>query len=201
MPGAKIGYVRVSTVDQNSGRQLEGMELEKVFEDKVSGWSIDRPGWTACKDYLREGDTLYVHSIDRLARNLEDLQKTVRGLTEKGVTIRFVKENLVFEGKTEPLQVLLFQVLGAFAQFEREMIKERQREGIEKAKQEGKYRGRGSYKLTKEQMERIQVLLDAGVPKTRIAERLGVRVPVIYKVLAGDIDPRKVRSEGEMVSK
>ncbi|MDR3176586.1 MAG: recombinase family protein [Desulfovibrio sp.] len=150
--------------------------------------------WTASKEYLREGDTLFVHSIDRLARNLEDLQKTVRVLTEKGVTIRFVKEGLTFEGKGEPMQVMLFQILGAFAQFERELIKERQREGIERAKKEGKYRGR-SYKLTHEQMEEAQALLAQGVPKTKIADRLGVARPTIYTVLSEDINPDRVRHE------
>jgi DNA invertase Pin-like site-specific DNA recombinase len=109
---------------------------------QISGWAIDRPGWKECKGYLHEGDTLHVHSIDRLARNLEDLQRTVRELTERGITIKFVKEGLTFQGQADPFQVLMFQMVGAFAQFERSMIKERQREGIAKAKAEGKFRAR-----------------------------------------------------------
>jgi DNA invertase Pin-like site-specific DNA recombinase len=183
MAGQKIGYVRVSTADQNTGRQLDGVELDKVFEDKVSGWSIDRPGWAECKRYLREGDTLYVHSIDRLARNLENLQQTVREMTEKGVTICFIKEGLDFKAKMDPMQVLLFQVVGAFAQFERELIRERQREGIARAKAEGKYRGRAP-KLTQEQQEEVREAAANGVPKSKLARKYGVTRPVIYDILS-----------------
>jgi DNA invertase Pin-like site-specific DNA recombinase len=182
MSGKMVGYVRVSSTDQNSGRQLEGIVLDKVFEDKVSGWSINRDGWKKCKDYLREGDTLYVHSIDRLARNLEDLQRTVRELTEKGVTVHFVKENLIFKGKNNPFQVLMFQMVGAFAQFERDLIKERQREGIEKAKKEGKHLGRPA-KLTAGQWEEIRTAVGQGVSKVTLAKKYGIRREYISTVL------------------
>lgn len=188
MSCAAIGYIRVSTTEQNSGCQLEEIRgnLDKVFEDKVSGWSIDRPAWNECKSYLREGDELHVHSIDRLARNLEDLQKTVRELTEKGVTLHFVKERLTFQGKDNPFQVLMFQMVGAFAQFERELIKERQREGIERAKKEGRYRG-SKPKLNQEQVAEAKALLAQGVPKSRIADRFGVTRPVIYAMFDKDM--------------
>jgi DNA invertase Pin-like site-specific DNA recombinase len=182
MAGSMVGYVRVSTTDQNCGRQLEGIVLDKVFEDKVSGWSINREGWKQCKEYLRDGDTLHVHSIDRLARNLEDLQRNVRELTEKGVTVRFVKENLTFKGKNNPFQVLMFQMVGAFAQFERELIKERQREGIEKAKKEGKHLGRPA-KLTPAQWEEIRTSAEQGVPKVKLAKQYGIRREYISTIL------------------
>ena len=182
MAGQTIGYIRVSTIDQNPGRQLDGMQLDKVFEDKISGGAINRPGWNQCKDFLREGDTLYVHSIDRLARNLEDLQRTIRELTEKGVTIRFVKENLVFQGKDDPFQMLMFQMVGAFAQFERALIKERQREGIERAKKEGRYTGRPR-KISDEQWEQIKVELAAGARKTDLAKKYGISREAIYNML------------------
>jgi DNA invertase Pin-like site-specific DNA recombinase len=182
MAGSSVGYVRVSTTEQNSGRQLEGIVLDKVFEDKVSGWSINRDGWKQCKDYLRESDTLYVHSIDRLARNLEDLQRSVRELTEKGVTVHFVKENLIFKGKNNPFQVLMFQMVGAFAQFERELIKERQREGIEKARKEGKHLGRPA-KLSAGQWEEIRLAAAQGVPKVKLAKQYGIRREYISTML------------------
>jgi DNA invertase Pin-like site-specific DNA recombinase len=182
MAGSKVGYVRVSSTDQNIGRQLAGIALDKVFEDKASGRSINRKGWLACKRYLREEDTLYVHSIDRLARNLEDLQRTVRELTEKGVTVHFVTENLIFKGKNNPFQVLMFQMVGAFAQFERALIKERQREGIEKAKKEGKHLGRPA-KLTAKQWEEIRTAVEQGVTKVELAKRYGIRREYISTML------------------
>jgi DNA invertase Pin-like site-specific DNA recombinase len=130
---------------------------------------------------------LHVHSIDRLARNLEDLQRTVRELTERGITIKFVKENLTFLGQANPFQVLMFQMVGAFAQFERSMIRERQREGIAKAKEAGKFRGRKP-KLNQEQVEKAKSLLAMGVPKAKIADQIGVSRTTIYSVLDGVVD-------------
>jgi DNA invertase Pin-like site-specific DNA recombinase len=195
MAGVNVGYIRVSTVEQNSGRQLECIEVDKMFEDKVSGWSLERPGWVECKAYLREGDTLYVHSIDRLARNLEDLQKTVRELTERGITLQFVKENLVFQGKDDPFQVLMFHMVGAFAQFERALIKERQREGIEQAKKQGRYRG-GKRKLNAQQRQEVVALVQSGVPKSKVAKQFGVTRPVVYALLSGG-DKRRESAKGE----
>jgi DNA invertase Pin-like site-specific DNA recombinase len=205
MNGARIGYIRVSTVEQNSGRQLEGLEMDRVFEDHASAaHAVHRPGWDACHKFLREGDTLYVHSIDRLARSLRDLHDIVRDLNERGVEVRFVKEQMVF-GKCEAsaFQILHFQILGAFAQFERALMLERQREGIARAKAEGKYLKRSGrpYKLTKEQMEQAKAMVEEGETKTKVAARLGVTRPVLYKILSGDLDPRRVRSSAEVVSK
>src|SRR5580658_4796172 len=94
--GKRVGYIRVSSVDQNTDRQLEGVELDKRFTDKASGKDTKRPQLQAALDYLREGDVLVVHSMDRLARNLDDLRKVVLGLTNKGVLVEFVKEHLTF---------------------------------------------------------------------------------------------------------
>lgn len=140
--GQTIGYVRVSTLDQNTDRQLEGLSLDKVFTDKASGKDTDRPQLQAALEYVREGDTLVCHSMDRLARNLDDLRRMVKELTGKGVAIRFVKESLTFTGDDSPMATLLLSVMGAFAEFERSLIKERQREGIAVAKAKGVYRGR-----------------------------------------------------------
>jgi DNA invertase Pin-like site-specific DNA recombinase len=184
MPGAKIGYIRVSTVEQNSGRQLEGLEMDKVFEDHASAAHIThRPGWEACNKYLREGDILYVHSIDRLARSLRDLHDIVKDLNERGVEVSFVKEQMVF-GKCEAsaFQTLHYQILGAFAQFERALMLERQREGIARAKAQGKYRG-SQPKLTEEQIKEAKALLEVGVPKTKVADKLGITRPTLYASL------------------
>lgn len=137
----RVGYVRVSTLDQNTERQLEGVKLDKVFTDKVSGKDTTRPQWQAALEYLREGDLLLVHSMDRLARSVDDLRIIVLDLTKKGVQVQFVKENLIFTGEDSPMSNLLLSSLGAVAEFERSMIRERQRVGIELAKKKVSTRG------------------------------------------------------------
>lgn len=139
---ANIGYIRVSTSDQNTERQLDGLQLDKTFTDKVSGATTDRPKLQDMLDYVREGDVVHVHSIDRLARSLVDLLALVQNLTAKEVHIQFHKENLLFTGETNPTQELMLSIMGSVAQFERAMIRERQREGIAKAKDKGVYKGR-----------------------------------------------------------
>jgi DNA invertase Pin-like site-specific DNA recombinase len=142
MLGQRIGYVRVSTLDQNPERQLEQVTLDRVFTDHASGKDIERPQLEALLSFVREGDTLVVHSMDRLARNLEDLRHLVRAVTRHGVRVEFVTENLTFTGEDSPMATLLLSVMGAFAEFERALIRERQREGIALAKRRGVYRGR-----------------------------------------------------------
>jgi DNA invertase Pin-like site-specific DNA recombinase len=137
----RVGYIRVSTVDQNTERQLDGEELDKVFTDKASGKDTKRPQLQAALDYLRGGDILVVHSMDMLARNLDDLRRIVLGLTSKGVLVEFVKERLTFTGEDSAMSQLLLSVMGAFAEFERSLIRERQREGIALAKKAGVYKG------------------------------------------------------------
>ena len=183
---ANVGYIRVSTTDQNTSRQLATEQLDRVFEDKVSGKDRNRPKLQECLEYVREGDVLHVHSIDRLARSLQDLQDIVNQLLEKGVVVKFHKENLKFEnhGTQDPLAKLLFQVLGSFAEFERNMIRERQREGIERAKAEGKYNhGKGGRKKT---IDRIAAknLKEQGVPLRKIADQLGCSLSSVQRCLA-----------------
>ena len=152
MTGQRVGYIRVSTLDQNTERQLDGVALDKCFEDKASGKDTKRPGLQQAREFLREGDELIVHSIDRLARSLADLEGIVGELTGKGVAVRFIKEGLTFTGAgDDPMAVLMRQMLGSVAQFERAMIRERQREGIALAKAAGKYKG-SKGKLTQEQV-------------------------------------------------
>ena len=119
--GQRVGYLRVSSLDQNEVRQLEGLALNKTFTDKASGKDVKRPQLEAMQSFVREGDTVFCHSKDRLARNLDDLRRIVLGLTERGVHIVFVKENLTFTGEDSPMSNLLLSVMGAFAQFEREL--------------------------------------------------------------------------------
>jgi DNA invertase Pin-like site-specific DNA recombinase len=142
MTGQTVGFIRVSTLDQNTVRQLEGETLDRVFTDKASGKDQNRPELDALIQYVRDGDTVLVHSMDRLARNLDDLRAIVRRITEKKAQVRFVHENLTFTGDDSPMATLMLSVMGAFAEFERSLIRERQREGIALAKARGVYKGR-----------------------------------------------------------
>lgn len=135
--GQKIGYIRVSSLDQNEQRQLDGVPVDKTFTDKASGKDTNRPKLQEAIEYVREGDTLIVHSMDRLARNLNDLRGMVEQLTTKGVIVQFIKENLTFKGDDDAMQNLMLNIMGAFAEFERNLIRERQREGIALAKERG----------------------------------------------------------------
>jgi DNA invertase Pin-like site-specific DNA recombinase len=181
--GQRVGYKRVSTVDQNTERQLDGVELDKVFTDKASGKNTDRPELVRALDYVREGDTLVVHSMDRLARNLEDLRRLVRELTGQGVRVEFIKENLTFAGDDSPMNTLLLSMLGAVAEFERSMILERQREGIALAKAAGKYRGRKAA-LTAEQADELRARLAAGESVTAVAKDFGISRQTVYNYAA-----------------
>lgn len=161
--GQRVAYRRVSTVEQDTARQLDGMEFDAEFEDKASGKDTKRPQLEAMLRHVRAGDCVYVHSIDRLARNTSDLLRLVEVVTgEKGADLHFVKEGLTFNGnKADPMQTLMATMLGAFAQFERAMIRERQREGIEIAKSEGRYKG-GKAKLSAEQAQTMLLRVAAG---------------------------------------
>ena len=168
MLGQKIGYVRVSSLDQNQVRQLDGIKLDKVFTDKVSGKDTNRPALHALLDFVREGDTVVVHSMDRLARNLDNLRYLVQLLTKKGIEVEFVKEHLIFTGKDSPMAQLMLSVMGAFAEFERALIKERQREGIAIAKQKGLYKGRKKV-LSQAQVDEIKQKISEGFKKSHLA--------------------------------
>nr|WP_255800886.1 recombinase family protein [Mycobacteroides abscessus] len=205
MTGQRVGYVRVSTIDQNIARQLDGLEvvidsgqievtlaqipetqldgvaLDRVFIDQASGKDTNRPQLEAALTYVREGDTLVVHSMDRLARNLEDLRRLVRELTGRGVKVEFVKESLTFTGEDSPMSTLLLSMLGAVAEFERSMIRERQREGIEIAKAKGVYKGRKPA-LTEEQTAVVLQRLEGGEHPADLAREFGVSRATVYNV-------------------
>lgn len=180
---ATVGYIRVSDVSQNEGRQLEGQTMDKTFTDKVSGKDTNRPALVQMLEYVREGDTLLVHSIDRLARNLVDLRNLVDQLIGKGVTVRFLKENLNFSSDTSnPMNNLMLSMMGAFAEFERAVIRERQREGIELAKAEGRMKGRPAA-LTPEQIEVIKDRAQKGESKVGLAKEFNVTRSTLYAAL------------------
>lgn len=179
---ASIGYIRVSTADQETGRQLDKVVLDKIFEEKISSSTPNRPILTECLNYLREGDIFYVHSIDRLARNLIELQGIVSSLVDKGVEVHFYTENLTFSKGSSPIQELMLQVLGAFAQFERTLIIERQREGINNAKRQGKYIGRPK-KLSDEDKRLIVQMHKDGCTPSLIAEKFDVCPSSVYKTI------------------
>ncbi|MBA1205412.1 recombinase family protein [Pseudomonas capeferrum] len=175
---AQVGYIRVSTVDQNTERQLEGVQLDRVFEDKCSGKDTKRPKLTEMLAYVRDGDTIHVHDISRMARNLEDLLAMVKQINAKNIAIQFHKENLRFTGESNPMQELMLSMLGAVYQFERSMMLERQREGIALAKAAGKYKG-GKPMIDKEAIVRE---LSSGTSIRKTAEKLGVSISTVQRV-------------------
>ncbi|WP_130423048.1 recombinase family protein [Edaphobacter modestus] len=178
----RVGYRRVSALDQNTERQLEGVEVDKMFTDRASGKDTVRPQLQAALDYIREGDLLLVHSMDRLARNLDDLRKIVIDLTRKGVHVQFVKESLTFTGEDSPMSTLLLSLLGAVAEFEQSMIRERQREGIALAKKAGVYKGRKP-SLTAMQVAEIRKRVAAGEKKAGLATEYRISRQTLYSAL------------------
>ncbi|WP_085674943.1 MULTISPECIES: recombinase family protein [unclassified Pseudomonas] len=185
---AQVGYIRVSSVDQNTDRQLDGITLDKVFTEKVSGATTDRPQLQAMLEYVREGDTIVVHSIDRLARSLADLLKLVEDLNKRGIHIRFNKEQLEFTGEDNPMQKLMLSMMGSFAEFERSMIRERQKEGIAKAKEKGVYKGRT--KTVDDAAIRAAIAGDGitkGLSFRGAAEHLGVSLSTVQRAMKASV--------------
>lgn len=184
MAGQRVGYTRVSSADQNSARQLDGIQLDRTFTDKLSGKNTQRPQLQAALAFLRAGDTLICHSMDRLARNLDDLRSIVLTLVKRGVSVQFVKEALTFTGEDSPMSNLLLSVMGAFAQFERELIKERQREGIAIAKAKGDvYKGRVP-SLTPEKAADLRKRVAAGEKKAGLAREFNISRASLYNYVA-----------------
>ena len=181
-----VGYIRVSSLDQNTERQLDGLKLDKVFTDKASGKDTKRPQLKAALKYLRDGDKLIVHSLDTLARNLVDLKNIVSELTVRDVTVEFVKERLVFTNEDNAMSNLLLSVISAFAEFECSLIRERQREGIALAKKAGVYKGRKP-SLTAIQVIEIRKRVAVGEKKARLATEFGVSRQTLYSAMANAI--------------
>lgn len=182
--GQTIGYARISSAGQNDSRQLDGVALDKTFTDVASGKNTDRPEFQKMLAHVRAGDHLKVHSMDRLSRSLADLEATVKGLTDRGVTVTFVTQGMTFTGVSSPMNTLMLQMLGAVAQFERALILERQKEGIAIAKAKGVYTGRKA-SLDAAQVAELKTLVAAGVAKTKIAAQLGVSRATVYSYIKG----------------
>lgn len=183
-----VGYIRVSTLDQNADRQhvaLNEAHVEKIYEDHISGANTDRAQFQAMMQFLREGDELVVLSLDRLARNLRDLLDTVETLGKRGVSVRFLKENLLFDARSnaDPTSKLMLSMVGAFAEFERSKIRSRQAEGIALAKARGAYMGRPR-SVTDEQISKLKAALAQEVPLTKAARKVGISRTTAYRYLA-----------------
>ena len=175
----RIGYIRVSSIDQNTVRQLDGVQLDKTFTDHASGRDTNRPQLQAALEWAREGDRLLVHSMDRLCRNLGDLRQTVESLTSRGVEVEFVKEGMVFTGDDTPMSKFMLNIMGAFAELERSMIRERQKEGVALAKKAGKYKGRAPA-IRGEKAAELAKLAAQGKGVAEIARTLSVSRQTVY---------------------
>lgn len=183
MSGKVIGYKRVSSVLQNTERQLDGIPVDKMFEDKLSGKDTNRPQLQAMLDFVREGDTVLVHSLDRLGRNIDDLRALVKDMVGRGVTVKFVKENLCFTSEeNNHFSELMLNMLAAFAQFERSLAKERQKEGVQIAKAKGAYKGR-KQEMTEERITELRSRVEAGEAKAVVAKSMGISRDTLYRYL------------------
>lgn len=179
-----VGYMRVSSVDQCLDRQLDGVELDRVYEEKISGKDRERPQLKECISFLREGDTLFVHSMDRLSRNLKDLLNIVSELVDKNVSVKFKTENLEFAGRDNPMGYLMLSVFGAVNQFEIANLKIRQMEGIAKAKERGQKFGRKSLKPSK--VIELNNRKEKGQSVIEIASAMNIGTSTVYKYLKKD---------------
>lgn len=177
MKGQPIGYIWVSSLEQNSSRQLDS-----TYEEKISTIDTNHSRFQKMLSFVCRDDIVRVHSMERLARNLDDFRDIVRKLTQKGVKVQFIKENLIFSGDDSAMAQLLLSVMGAFAEFERSLLKERQREGIELAKKRGVYKGRQKC-LSTHQIMTLQEALKVGITKARMARNLGVSRETVYRYL------------------
>ncbi len=181
-----FAYKRVSTGGQSTDRQLDdtGIVFEEEWEDKASGSTRDRPELKACLKHLRKNDTLHVHSIDRLCRNLLDLQNIVNDLVERGVVVRFHKEALTFSGDSNPMNKLTLQIMGSFAEFERSMIASRREEGVRVARAKGVKFGRPDKHSKKEAQKIAKECRQIGANKQEIAKKYAISRTTLYKIIS-----------------
>lgn len=183
--GQIVGYARVSTDDQNLARQVDQLKAAgafAVYTEKISGSTRNRPQLEEVLRYLRRGDQLIVTSMDRLARSLVDLHAIVDDLVSRGVSVKFLREGQVYSGQADPIAKLMLGVMGSVAEFERAIIRERQAEGIAKAKKRGVYKGRARA-LTDEQVDEARRRVAEGVAKAKVARDLGIGRTTLYEYL------------------
>ena len=183
--GQRLGYKRVSTIDQHTDRQLEGITLDRCFEDKATGRNTDRPGLQAAMEWARAGDTLVVWSMDRLGRSTRDMLRIIDDLTAKGVSIEFCKESLTFRGDDSPMNRLILTVLSAVYECELGHIRERQKEGVALARAKGVYKGRSpAIRANNGKLAELQNLISQNTPVATMARQLNVSRQTIYSQLA-----------------
>ena len=179
----KFLYARVSTAEQNLDRQLVGPPdgIDRVFEEKASGKNADRPQLAALMGVLRSGDVVYCHSLDRLARNARDLLNIVRDITDRGATIEFRKEHLTFAPlEDNAIGQLMLHILGAIAEFEWSLTRERQLQGIAVAKAKGRFKG-GKRKLAPDAVDELRALVESKtMPVAQIARKFGISRVSVY---------------------
>lgn len=185
MTGKKIGYTRVSTKIQNPERQLYDIELDITFTDHASGKDTHRPKLQEMLNYIRDEDIVYVHSMDRLGRNLDDLKNIIKTITDKEAKIKFIKEGLEFTGDQSPMSNLMLSLIGSIAEFEHSFIKERQKEGIALAKKKGVYK---RSKITDEQIQEIKNTFSKEtdlhkIDKKQLAKKYGIGRTTLYSYL------------------
>jgi DNA invertase Pin-like site-specific DNA recombinase len=191
--GQKVAYVRVSTLEQNVESQLQGISVDKTFVEKASAKNKERPILKEMLNYVREGDRIFVHRIDRLARNVKDLLAIVEAINTLEVSIHFISENLLFDGNQNPMSQLMLTLSATFSEFERNIARERQREGIINAKKKGLYKGRKPI-FSVEESKRIHYMIhELGMSKGKVAREYGVSVPTIYAYLRGKSKPLEVK--------
>jgi DNA invertase Pin-like site-specific DNA recombinase len=181
--GKRIGYKRVSTNEQNTDSQLAGVELDKVFVEIETGYSVkNRHELQNLKEYVRDDDVVFVECMDRLGRNGYDLDEIVEFFLKKGVQIHFVREGIVLGKKNDLMSKLAYDMMKSFIHFFSQLAKERQKRGIEQAKKDGKYKGRAS-KFTTEMESKIKELMKTRESKNKIAIDLGISRFTLYRYL------------------
>lgn len=191
MTGKKIGYARVSTPEQNAASQLASIQIDKLFVETASGKDMNRPILQEMLNYIRDEDVIFVERMDRLARNIDDLRGIVKLINEKKASIKFISEGLMFDGVDSPVSNLMLTVVGAFGEFERRIALERQLEGIELAKSQGKYKGRKP-SLSISEFEGLKHLIfDLGMSKAKAAREYGISPMTVYSYLRGRSQPHK----------
>lgn len=191
-PGQRFGYVRTSGGSHHTSGQLEGQTLDRIFEERVTGKTLDRPELEAMLSFVRAGDEVVIQSMDRLARNLDHLRQVVQRMTANGVRVTFINEEMSFTGEDSPIATLMLSLLGSLAEFERSRILERQREGIDLAKGRGVYKGRRP-SLNEEQVRMIRWRVSAGEKKAQLAREYCVSRETLYSYL-------RLNSDGSLPS-
>ena len=186
-----VGYARVSTIEQNIERQevaLKELGCERIYIDKITGTTLDRPEFSKMMDFVREGDTLIVSEYNRLSRSTLDLLTTIKNLENKGVVVKSIKEN--FDTST-PQGKFIVSIFASLAEFERELTRQRQAEGIERAKLAGKYKGRKPKEYDKKVLDEVLWgLANNTMTVTAASKKLGITRATVYNLLkkVGDTD-------------